>query len=289
MKQLNLFIEITRLNKPIGFMLLFWPCTWGLTIAYDFSNNINTYFLYLFLFFSGSVLMRSAGCIANDIMDEEFDKKVERTKNRPIASGKISKKLGLIYALILCCLAFLVLINFNWLTIILALSSIPLAFTYPLMKRYTYWPQLFLGITFNYGLILGWFSINNNFDIAPLIFYIGAIFWTLGYDTIYGFQDIKDDEIIGVKSTSIKFKKNPINFLTICYTVFIFIFISLGFLMNFSYYYFLFFIIPAGHLLFFQIKKLDINQPNNCFNIFKSNNFFGFLILVNILIGKIIL
>ena len=169
MKQSNLFIEITRLNKPIGFMLLFWPCTWGLTIAYDFSNNINTYFLYLFLFFSGSVLMRSAGCIANDIMDEKFDKKVERTKNRPIASGKISKKLGLIYALILCCLAFLVLINFNWLTIILALSSIPLAFIYPLMKRYTYWPQLFLGITFNYGLILGWFSINNNFDIVGII------------------------------------------------------------------------------------------------------------------------
>ena len=288
MKQLNLFIEITRLNKPIGFMLLFWPCTWGLTIAYDFSNNINTYFLYLFLFFSGSVLMRSAGCIANDIMDEEFDKKVERTKNRPIASGKISKKLGLIYALILCCLAFLVLINFNLLTIILALSSIPLAFTYPLMKRYTYWPQLFLGIIFNYGLILGWFSINNNFDIAPLIFYIGAIFWTLGYDTIYGFQDIKDDEIIGVKSTSIKFKKNSTNFLTICYTVFIFIFISLGFLMNFSYYYFLFFIIPASHLLFFQIKKLDIHQPNNCFKIFKSNNFFGLLIFINLLIEKII-
>ena len=288
MKQLNLFIELIRLKKPIGFMLLFWPCTWGLTIAYDFSNNINTYFLYLFLFFSGSVLMRSAGCIANDIMDEEFDKKVERTKNRPIASGKISKKLGLIYALILCCLAFLVLINFNLLTIILALSSIPLAFTYPLMKRYTYWPQLFLGIIFNYGLILGWFSINNNFDIAPLIFYIGAIFWTLGYDTIYGFQDIKDDEIIGVKSTSIKFKKNPINFLTICYTVFIFIFISLGFLMNFSYYYFLFFIIPASHLLFFQIKKLDIHQPNNCFKIFKSNNFFGLLIFINLLIEKII-
>ena len=151
--------------------------------------------------------MRSAGCIVNDIMDEEFDKKVERTKNRPIASGKVSKKLGLIYTLILCLLALLILINFNWFTIILALGSIPLAFSYPLMKRYTYWPQLFLGITFNYGLILGWVSIKNSFDIVPIIFYIGAIFWTLGYDTIYGFQDIKDDEIIGIKSTSIKFKK----------------------------------------------------------------------------------
>ena len=289
MKQLNLFIELTRLKKPIGFMLLFWPCAWGLTIAYDFSNNIHIYFFYLSLFFLGSVLMRSAGCIANDIMDEKFDKKVERTKNRPIASGKISKKIGFIYILILCFLAFLVLINFNWLTIILALGSMPLAFTYPLMKRYTYWPQLFLGITFNYGLILGWVSVNNNFNTVPLFFYIGAIFWTLGYDTIYGFQDIKDDEIIGIKSTSIKFKKNPINFLILCYTIFIFIFISLGFLMNFNYYYFLFFTIPIYHLIFFQIKKLDINLPNNCFNIFKSNNFFGFLIFINLLIGKIIL
>ena len=287
MKQLNLFIEITRLNKPIGFMLLFWPCTWGLTIAYDFSNNINTYFLYLFLFFSGSVLMRSAGCIANDIMDEKFDKKVERTKNRPIASGKISKKLGLIYALILCCLAFLVLINFNWLTIILALSSIPLAFTYPLMKRYTYWPQLFLGITFNYGLILGWVSINNSLDIVPIIFYIGAIFWTLGYDTIYGFQDIKDDEIIGIKSTSIKFKKTPITFLTICYSIFIFFTLMVGILMKLNNVFFIILILPVLHLFIYQIKNIKINNTSNCLKIFRSNNFFGLLILLTILAGKL--
>ena len=289
MNQLNLFIELIRLKKPIGFMLLFWPCAWGLTIAFDFTNNLNTYFFYLFLFLSGSILMRSAGCIINDITDKKFDKKVERTKNRPIASGKISIKLALTYAALLCALAFLVLINFNSLVIILAIGSMPLAFTYPLMKRYTYWSQLFLGITFNYGLILAWLSVNNQFVYVPIIFYIGAIFWTLGYDTIYGFQDIKDDEIIGIKSTSIKFKKNPINFLILCYTIFIFIFISLGFLMNFNYYYFLFFTIPIYHLIFFQIKKLDINLPNNCFNIFKSNNFFGFLIFINLLIGKIIL
>ena len=156
MKQLNLFIELTRLKKPIGFMLLFWPCAWGLTLAYDFSNSLNNYFFYLFLFFMGSVLMRSAGCIVNDISDKEFDKKVERTKNRPIASKKVSIKLAIFYVIILCALAFLVLINFNNLTIILALGSMPLAFTYPLMKRFTYWPQLFLGITFNYGLVLGW-------------------------------------------------------------------------------------------------------------------------------------
>ncbi|MDA9646393.1 4-hydroxybenzoate octaprenyltransferase, partial [Candidatus Pelagibacter sp.] len=205
MKQLNLFIELTRLRKPIGFMLLFWPCTWGLTLAYDFSNNIYDYFFYLTLFFLGSVLMRSAGCIVNDILDKEFDKKVSRTKDRPIASGKVSIKLSLSYVVILCFIALLVLINFNTFTVILALGSMPLAFSYPLMKRYTYWPQLFLGITFNYGIILGWASITNQIELFPIILYIGAIFWTLGFDTIYGYQDIKDDEIIGVKSTSIKF------------------------------------------------------------------------------------
>jgi len=286
MKQLNLFIELTRLKKPIGFMLLFWPCAWGLTIAYDFSNDIKIYSFYLFLFFLGSVLMRSAGCIVNDIMDEEFDKKVERTKNRPIASGKVSKKLGLIYILILCLLALLILINFNWFTIILALGSMPLAFSYPLMKRYTYWPQLFLGITFNYGLILGWVSINNSLDIVPIIFYIGAIFWTLGYDTIYGFQDIKDDEIIGIKSTSIKFKKTPITFLTICYSIFIFFTLMVGILMKLNNVFFIILILPFLHLFAYQVRNIKINDSANCLKIFRSNNFFGLLILLTIVIGK---
>ena len=203
MNQVKLFIELTRLTKPIGFMLLFWPCAWGLTLAYDFYSGLNKYFFYLILFFLGSVLMRSAGCIVNDILDKEFDAKVFRTKNRPIASGKISIKLGLFYAAILCLLAFLVLINFNFFTILLALGSMPLAFTYPLMKRFTYWPQLFLGVTFNYGLILGWTAVRGDLEIVPILFYFGAIFWTLGYDTIYGFQDIQDDEIIGLKSTAV--------------------------------------------------------------------------------------
>ena len=147
MENLKLFIQLTRLNKPIGYMLLFWPCLWGLTIAYDFKDNLNLFIFYSILFFLGSVLMRSAGCIVNDIVDKNFDKKVNRTKNRPIASGKVSIFLAIIYCLTLCGLAFLVLINFNKLTIIIAILSMPLAFTYPLMKRFTYWPQLFLGIT----------------------------------------------------------------------------------------------------------------------------------------------
>ena len=287
MKQLNLFIELTRLRKPIGFMLLFWPCAWGLTLAYDFSNNLNNYFFFLVLFFLGSVLMRSAGCIVNDISDKKIDQKVERTKNRPIASDKVSIKLAIFYTAILCSLAFLVLINFNKLTIIFALGSMPLAFTYPLMKRYTYWPQLFLGITFNYGLILGWISINNQFDIVPILFYLGAIFWTLGFDTIYGFQDIKDDEIIGIKSTSIKFKEKPKLFLLLCYLMFVSTLTMLGFFMNFSYLFYFCTIIVAVQLIFFQIYKLDFKNPKSCLKIFKSNNFLGLLVFFSLLVGKL--
>ena len=288
MKQLNLFLELTRLKRPIGYMLLFWPCLWGLTIAYNFSINIQFFMKYALLFFLGAILMRSAGCIVNDIFDKNFDSKVERTKNRPIASGDISIKLGLFYVLILCGIAFIVLIQFNFFTIILALGSMPLAFTYPLMKRFTYWPQLFLGVTFNYGLILGWTSINSEISIVRMIFYLGAIFWTLGYDTIYGFQDIKDDEIIGVKSTSLKFKKNPKLFIFLCYLIFIVVLTYLGILMNFNKIYFGGLILITMHLFIFQIKNLDINLKSKCLKIFKSNNFLGLLIFLNLLIGKII-
>ena len=288
MDQLKLFIELTRLKKPIGFMLLFWPCIWGLTIVYDFDSNLFNYFFFASLFFAGSILMRSAGCIVNDILDRNFDNKVERTKNRPIASGKVPINLAVFYSCILCILAFLVLINFSYYTILMALISMPLAFTYPLMKRITYWPQLFLGITFNYGLVLAWISIANEISAIPLIFYFGAIFWTLGYDTIYGFQDIKDDEIIGVKSTSIKFKSDPKRFLFISYSLFIISLILIGFLMNFKNIYYLFMLLPIYHLYIFQIKKLNPKLSDDCLKKFKSNNFLGLLILINILIGKLI-
>ena len=270
MNQINLFIELIRLKKPIGFMLLFWPCAWGLTLAYDFSSGFYDYFFYLLLFFLGSVLMRSAGCIVNDILDRKFDAKVFRTKNRPIASGKISIKIAIFYATILCFLALLILLNFNFITILLALGSMPLAFTYPLMKRFTYWPQLFLGITFNYGLILGWASIYGEISFIPILFYIGAIFWTLGYDTIYGYQDINDDEIIGLKSTSIKFKSKPYFFLITCYLILFLIIIFLGILNKFNLMYFSLSLLIAYHLFYFQLKKVNLNNPSSCLSCFKK-------------------
>ena len=169
----------------------------------------------------------------------------------------------------------------------MALASMPLAFTYPLMKRFTYWPQFFLGITFNYGLILGWTSTGQSLSLIPIIFYFGAIFWTLGYDTIYGYQDIKDDEIIGLKSTSIKFKKNPYKFLYLCYTFFLSSIFLVGYLMKLNEIYFILLFLVAIQMIFFQLKKLDINQPENCLRVFKSNNFLGIIVYFAFLSGKI--
>ena len=287
MNQVKLFIVLIRLKKPIGFMLLFWPCAWGLTLAYDFSTNLNDYFFYLTLFFLGAVFMRSAGCIVNDILDKEFDKKVFRTKKRPIASEKISVRVALFYIVILCLLALVVLLNFNQFTILLALGSMPLAFTYPLMKRFTYWPQLFLGITFNYGLILGWTAIKSQIDMMPILFYIGAIFWTLGYDTIYGFQDVKDDEIIGLKSTSIKFKKKPQILLYSCYSIFLLIILTIGYFMSLNKLSLFLYILIFIQMFYFQLNKLNTKNPSSCLKIFKSNNFLGLLIFLGLIVGKI--
>ena len=285
MKNFEIFLTLTRFNKPIGFMLLFWPCLWGLTIGYEFSGNNLVFYKFSFLFFLGAILMRSAGCIVNDILDRKIDLMVERTKNRPIASGQVSVKTALVLSAVLCLFAFAILIQFNQKTIILGLASMPFAFSYPLMKRFTYWPQLFLGFTFNYGLIMAWVSLNDNLSIYPIVFYFGAIFWTLGYDTIYGFQDIKDDEIIGVKSTSIIFKKNPKLFLFLCYSIFYISLFLIGIKMSYNIFYFIFSIFIISQLMIFQIKPLNISNPQECLKKFKSNNFLGFLVFVNILIG----
>jgi|TARA_B110000967_G_C18891017_1_gene567400 4-hydroxybenzoate polyprenyltransferase len=281
MQHFKIFIELTRLNKPIGFMLLFWPCSWGLAYAHSVNQDTNIFIYYLILFFFGSVLMRSAGCIVNDIVDKDFDKKVKRTKKRPIAAGKISVKLSLFYVSILCLLAFLILIQFNFLTILLGMGSMLLAFSYPFMKRITYWPQLFLGITFNWGIVMAWAAINNNISMEIIPLYLSAIFWTLGYDTIYGAQDMSDDEIIGLKSTSIKFKKNIKLFVSIAYflaTIILIYLFNEKIKINLSYFFILLFILS----LIFQILKFNKNKPASCLEVFKLNNYSGLFLFLGI-------
>ena len=281
MHHLKIFLELTRLNKPIGFMLLFWPCSWGLTLSEGINSLNNQYVNYLILFFIGSVLMRSAGCIFNDVVDKDIDKKVKRTKLRPIAANKISIKKALSYVAILCLLAFIVLIQFNSLTIILGIGSMLLAFTYPFMKRVTYWPQLFLGLTFNWGIVMAWASINNDISLSILILYISAIFWTLGYDTIYGAQDMSDDEIIGLKSTAIKFKENIKLFVTSSYFVSISILIYL-FNDKLSWNLITLFLTLFIVSLIYQIYNFDKKKKENYLNLFKLNNFSGLLLFLSI-------
>ena len=282
MQHLKIFIELTRLNKPIGFMLLFWPCSWSLAYAYSINQNLNLFLYYLMLFFFGSVLMRSAGCIFNDIVDKDYDKKVERTKRRPIASRRISVTKSFFYVVVLCLIALIILIQFNLYTIILGLSSMIFAFTYPFMKRITYWPQLFLGVTFNWGIIMAWVAVNNSLSVEIFILYTSAIFWTLGYDTIYGAQDMSDDEIIGLKSTSIKFKKNIKLFISISYLISI----ILIFLLFYNYIgqnmftVFLFFFTLS---LIYQLIFFKENKTKNYLRLFKFNNFSGLFLFLGIL------
>ena len=282
MSHLKIFIELTRLNKPIGFMLLFWPCSWGLAYAYSLNQNQSLFLHYLLLFFLGSVLMRSAGCIVNDIVDKDFDKKVLRTKKRPLASGMISVKQSLVYVVGLCFLAFLILIQFNFKTILLGMSSMLLAFSYPFMKRFTYWPQLFLGLTFNWGVIMAWVSINNDISLQIIFLYIAAIFWTLGYDTIYGAQDIADDEVIGLKSTSLKFKKNIKFFVCTSYLItsallIILFFEKIG--KNMFSFLLLLFVVS----LIYQVINFNKNAPKTCLKTFKFNNYSGLLLFLSFL------
>jgi len=279
MEKFQIFIQLTRLNKPIGFLLLFWPCIWGLTLAYYFNGETNLYLKHILLFFSGSVLMRSAGCIFNDIVDRNLDKKVQRTKERPVASGKVSVSEAFIYIVFLCLVAFLILLQFNWLTIVLGISSMVLVFAYPFMKRITYWPQLFLGLTFNWGIVMGWTSITNSISIEPVILYLAAIFWTLGYDTIYGLQDIHDDEIIGVKSTSIKFKNNVKVFVGTCYSLCVFLILTMFVIMEINK-YLLILMVPFIAMFIYQIKIFKISNSESSLLAFKNNNLTGLLIFI---------
>ena len=281
MLQLKIFINLTRLNKPTGIMLLFWPCSWGLAYAYSSEKDLDQFLYFLLLFFLGSVLMRSAGCIVNDVVDRDIDKKVHRTKNRPIACNLISVKIALVYTAILCFLAFFILIQFNILTIILGLISMILAFSYPFMKKITYWPQFFLGLTFNWGIVMAWTAVTNTISAEIIILYMSAIFWTLGYDTIYGTQDITDDEIIGVKSTSIKFKNNIKLFVGFCYFISSALIVLLfydKFNLNNSSLLMLVYILS----LIYQVIKFKKNDQNGCLKIFKINNLSGLFLFSGI-------
>ena len=278
------YIYLMRLNKPTGFLLLFWPCSWGMAYNLNFLPISYQWFYYLFLFFAGSILMRSAGCIYNDIVDKEIDKKVERTKNRPLASGKINLRNAWILILILCFLSLIILFQLNNKTILFGLSVIFIVLLYPFAKRFTYWPQLILGIVFNFGIILSWLSLNENFMTGIILLYLSGIMWTVGYDTIYALQDVVDDKKIGVKSLALLFDKKTYQFLYIIYTAQIFLLISSLLLVNnFSV---ILFLLSIPYLLILR-KIYLMKNLKNYLEVFQFNNYFGFLILLILLSVRI--
>ena len=286
MNQLNLFAELTRLKKPIGYMLLFWPCSWGLTVAYDFSSDLNVYFFYLLLFFLGAVLMRSAGCIVNDLIDTDIDKKVIRTKGRALASSKISIKNALILLLALLVIGFLILIQLNFEAIILGIVITPLIALYPLAKRFFILPQFILALTYNWGCFIGWAAIGSNIPFSSIcILYTSLIFWTLTYDTIYATQDENEDKDLNLYSSTLLFGSKKVIILNIMIITKYFLIILYGTSLDFG------ILFKILIITIFIINLIDINfiwknKPEKASSYFSRNNYYGISLLFSIIMGS---
>lgn len=273
-----LLINLARLNNPIGIFLLLFPCLLGITIASDQINlEIST------LFTLGAITMRSAGCIINDIVDRNLDKKTVRTKDRPLANEQLTLKEAYYFLLFLLIIGLLILIKLNQIVIILGLAIIPLIVLYPYMKRITYFPQLFLGIIFNWGVLMGYASIKNTLDPEIFFLYAACIFWTIGYDTIYAHQDKKTDVKIGIKSTAILFGKKTKLCLCMLYLLMILNLVSTGIVFQLTSSFYLITTVIFLHLMW-QIYTLEINDPKNCLSRFKSNRWVGLAMLAAIIL-----
>ncbi len=278
-EKIHNYFELIRLNKPIGFMLLLWPCWFSLAYL-EFSQQ---YLLsYYILFFIGSVIMRSAGCIINDLMDQDIDSKIERTATRPLASNKITNFNAVIFLFMLLIIGLLILLQFKTPSILVGLLCIPLIVLYPLMKRITFWPQLFLGIIFNWGVIICSVEFFGTVTNEYLILYLACVLWTIGYDTIYAYQDLKDDKKNNIKSTAVLFEDKGKYFVLTSYTL---MFIMIGYLsfnqgieMLKVLVYFCIFI-----YIFVNIIRWDHKSEQNSGKKFRQNNLFGAIIFLYLL------
>jgi 4-hydroxybenzoate polyprenyltransferase len=271
----NPYLRLMRLHQPVGIWLLLWPCWWSVALAGGRDPLI-----YL-LFALGAVAMRSAGCIINDMMDRDFDKAVERTKMRPLASGELSMRQAGVLLALLVVVAFGVALCLGSAVVLWSLASLPLVAAYPLMKRITWWPQLFLGFTFNWGALVGWVAVRGELAQPAILLYIACIFWTLGYDTIYAHQDIKDDAKVGVKSTARKLGRLTKPFVLVCYVLFAGIFYVLAMPEKWA----LFCLLCGVMHLVWQVLLVRLGNPVSCKKIFSTNALLGWLFLISILIN----
>ena len=282
---MNAYARLMRLDKPTGIWLLFWPCVWGLALGGRHLDWFDFIRITL-LFFIGAVVMRSAGCIVNDIWDRKLDAKVERTKNRPLASREIKLRNAMMLLGLLLLLAALIWLQLNWLTRILSMVALGLVAAYPAMKRITWWPQAFLGVTFNFGILMGYTEVAHVLNIPAIIIYLGAIFWTIGYDTVYAHQDMEDDRRIGIKSTALKFSTQPRRFVALCYALAMLLWWLAAMIAALPWQVFVTLMAVAAHLLW-QLAEWQPQDANSCFKIFRSNVVTGILMAAALILMKI--
>ncbi len=275
----NAYIRLMRLDKPVGIWLLMWPCLWSVTLA---AQGLEPHLLALF--FIGAVLMRSAGCIVNDITDRKIDAKVERTKTRPLASGELSVRqaIALLAALLATSLGIAVLLG--WKIVALGALWLPLVAAYPWMKRLTWWPQLFLGLTFNAGALFGWVAVRGTIELPAVLLYLGGICWTLGYDTIYAHQDKEDDAKLGVRSTALRFGKATKPWVAGFYSACIALLAAAGAHEGVSSIYYLGLLLVAAHFLW-QMLTVCLDDPASCRHVFHANSLSGLLVFLSILLA----
>jgi 4-hydroxybenzoate polyprenyltransferase len=275
------YMRLMRLDRPIGTWLLLLPAWWSIALSATFWHG-----LWLFVLFGvGAVVMRGAGCVVNDIVDREFDRKVERTRDRPLASGAITLQQASLFLLALLALGLAILLCLNHFTVVLGALSLLLVFPYPLMKRITYWPQAWLGLTFNWGALMGWSAVTGSLDLAPILLYGGGILWTLGYDTIYAHQDKDDDLEVGIKSTALRFGEATPWWLLRFYGGALGLIWLAGLLSGMKLIFTVGLLI-AGLQLMWQIYTLKMDEPADCLAKFRSNRVFGWIVLVAILLER---
>ena len=275
-KKYHKWIRLGRFDRPIGSWLLLLPCLWTLPI---FLNSITDLLEIYFIFIIGAFSMRAAGCTINDLWDKDIDKKISRTRYRPIASGEVSTKAAFGFLMILLTISLLCLLNLNKFTWLIALSSLPLIVLYPLAKRVTKWPQFVLGITFSWGVPTAWASTNTDFNTGILFLYLGTVFWIIGYDTIYGYQDKFEDKIFNIKNTAITTENYYVNFIMFFYLISILNFLLAGIILKiyFGWYVGLFFMLI--HFIY-QIQKIKMINRDESLKLFNSNKIAGLFLTI---------
>lgn len=278
------YLKLIRADRPIGTWLLLIPCLWSVTLASDVAGLGAPSLWYIALFAVGSFVMRGAGCVINDLWDRDIDSRVARTADRPIASGEVSVKAGMIFLSGLLLIGLIVLLQFNISAITLGMASLGLIAVYPLMKRITYWPQAFLGITFNWGALLAWAAVQGDVGEVAVMIYVAGILWTLGYDTIYGHQDKEDDIHVGVKSSSIKLGAKTRPFVLMTYMGAVILLCGAGGAIGMTWFYFASLAVVTVQFIW-QIATLNIDDPDNCLARFKSNRDAGLIIFIGCLLG----